>query len=136
MVNVEILNNENSLDHFISDEKKVIYKTVSAKNLAGWVDGWAAGKAGLRIAYSNQKVGKVYEGGFISFAVKRKLREKGSPRAGTFTLVKPGLGPINNKFSDLRNFQKKLENLKPTIFARRVRKLSSWCFSLACLIEV
>jgi hypothetical protein len=22
----------------------------------GWVDGWMAGKAGLRIAYSNQKI--------------------------------------------------------------------------------
>jgi hypothetical protein len=60
-VNVEILNNENSLDRFISDEKKdVAYKTVSAKNLAGWVGGWVggwlAGKAGLRIAYSNKKL--------------------------------------------------------------------------------
>jgi hypothetical protein len=36
-------------------KKNVVYKMVSAKNLAGWVDGWAAGKAGLRIAYSNQK---------------------------------------------------------------------------------
>jgi hypothetical protein len=23
--------------------------------MGGWVDGWVAGKAGLRIAYSNQK---------------------------------------------------------------------------------
>jgi hypothetical protein len=46
-VNVEILNNENSLDHFISDEKNVVYKTVSAKTLLdGWMDGWMAGKPG------------------------------------------------------------------------------------------
>jgi hypothetical protein len=32
MENVEILNNENSLDRFISDKKNVVYKTVSAKN--------------------------------------------------------------------------------------------------------
>jgi hypothetical protein len=36
-------------------KKNVVYKMVSAKNLAGWVGGWVAGKAGLRIAYSNQK---------------------------------------------------------------------------------
>jgi hypothetical protein len=58
--NVEILNIEKSLDCLISDEKKnVVHKTVSAKNLAGWMDGWLdgwmdgwvggwmAGKAGL-----------------------------------------------------------------------------------------
>jgi hypothetical protein len=33
---------------------------VSAKNLAGWVGGWVAGKAGLRIAYSNQKENLIY----------------------------------------------------------------------------
>ena len=40
-----------------------------AKNLAGWKDGWkdgwkegwVAGKAGLRIAYSNQKSNKSYQ---------------------------------------------------------------------------
>jgi hypothetical protein len=36
-----------------------VYKTVSSKKLAGWVDGWMGGcmegKAGLRIPYSNQK---------------------------------------------------------------------------------
>jgi hypothetical protein len=37
-------------------KKNVVYKTVSAKNLAGWMDGWMGGKAGLRIAYSNQKL--------------------------------------------------------------------------------
>jgi hypothetical protein len=26
--------------------------------MGGWVDGWMGGKAGLRIAYSNQKVVK------------------------------------------------------------------------------
>ncbi len=56
-VNVEILNNENSLDRFISDEKKMLYiKRSRLKTLLdGWVDGWVAGKAGLRIAYSNKK---------------------------------------------------------------------------------
>jgi hypothetical protein len=38
--------NENSLDRFISDKKNVVYKTVSAKNLAGWVDGWVDGWKG------------------------------------------------------------------------------------------
>jgi hypothetical protein len=44
-------------------KKNVLYKTVSSKKLAvwvggwvgGWMDGWMEGKAGLRIAYSNQK---------------------------------------------------------------------------------
>jgi hypothetical protein len=44
-VNVEILNDESSLDRFISDEKNVLYKTVLAKNLAGWVGRWQ-GKPG------------------------------------------------------------------------------------------
>jgi hypothetical protein len=63
MVNVVTLNYENSLDHFICEEKKMLYiKWSRPKSLLdgwvdGWVDGWMAGKAGLRIAYSNQKVG-------------------------------------------------------------------------------
>jgi hypothetical protein len=66
--------NENSLDRFISDEKKMLnIKRSRLKTLLdgwmggwmdgwvggwmdGWVDGWMAGKAGLRIAYSNQKL--------------------------------------------------------------------------------
>jgi hypothetical protein len=59
MVNVVTLNYENSLDCFIRQEKNVVYKTVSSKKFAGgvggWVDGWMGGKAGLSIAYSNQK---------------------------------------------------------------------------------
>jgi hypothetical protein len=39
MVNVVTLNYENSLDHFISEEKNVVNKTVSSKKLAGWVGG-------------------------------------------------------------------------------------------------
>jgi hypothetical protein len=70
MVNVVTLNYENSLDRFISEAKNVVYKTVLSKKLAGWVDGWVdgwvggwmAGKAGLRIAYSNQKC-KNYKNG-------------------------------------------------------------------------
>jgi hypothetical protein len=34
--------------------------------MGGWMDGWMAGKAGLRIAYSNQKWKKV-------FTVKRNV---------------------------------------------------------------
>jgi hypothetical protein len=45
MVNVVTLNYENSLDRFISEEKKVVYKTVLSKKLAGWVGGWK-GKPG------------------------------------------------------------------------------------------
>jgi hypothetical protein len=56
MVNVVTLNYESSLDRFISEEKNVVYKTVSSKKLAGWMGGWMEGKAGLRIAYSNQKL--------------------------------------------------------------------------------
>jgi hypothetical protein len=44
MVNVVTLNYENSLDRFISEEKNVVYKTVSSKKLAGWVDGWMDGR--------------------------------------------------------------------------------------------
>jgi hypothetical protein len=63
MVNVVTLNYENSLDRFIRQENFFVYKTVSSKKLAGWVDGWMGGwiggwmerKAGLRNAYSNQK---------------------------------------------------------------------------------
>jgi hypothetical protein len=55
MVNVVTLNYENSLDRFIRQKKNVVYKTVLSKKLAGWVGGWMEGKAGLRIAYSNQK---------------------------------------------------------------------------------
>ena len=37
-------------------------KILSSKNLGRWMDGWVEGrkeaKAGLRIAYSNQKMGK------------------------------------------------------------------------------
>jgi hypothetical protein len=29
--------------------------------VGGWMDGWMAGKAGLRIAYSNQKLLKPFE---------------------------------------------------------------------------
>jgi hypothetical protein len=36
--------NENSLDRFISDKKNVLNKTVSAKNLAGWMGGWMDGR--------------------------------------------------------------------------------------------
>jgi hypothetical protein len=43
MVNVVTLNYENSLDRFISEEKNVVYKTVSSKKLAGWMDGWLGG---------------------------------------------------------------------------------------------
>jgi hypothetical protein len=42
MVNVVTLNYENSLDRFISEEKNVVYKTVSYKKLAGWVGGWVS----------------------------------------------------------------------------------------------
>jgi hypothetical protein len=49
-------------------QKNVVYKTVSAKNLAGWMDGWRggwmAGKAGLSIAYSNEK--KVVNGQLLT----------------------------------------------------------------------
>jgi hypothetical protein len=61
MVNVVTLNNENSLDRFISEEKKMLYikwsrlKTLLGGWMGGWVGGWMEGKAGLRIAYSNQK---------------------------------------------------------------------------------
>jgi hypothetical protein len=60
MVNVEILNNENSLDRFISDKKMLYLKRSRLKTLLGgwmdgWMGGWVAGKAGLRTAYSNQK---------------------------------------------------------------------------------
>jgi beta-glucanase (GH16 family) len=58
--------NENSLDRFISDEKKMLYikqsrlKTLMDGWMGGWMDGWVGGwmvgKAGLRIAYSNQKL--------------------------------------------------------------------------------
>jgi hypothetical protein len=40
------------------------------------------------------------------------------------------------KFSDLRNFQKKSENLKTTIFVKKVRKLSSECFGFTGLLEI
>ena len=30
------------------------FKLKAIKNLGEWVDGWVEGKAGLRIAYSNQ----------------------------------------------------------------------------------
>jgi hypothetical protein len=46
MVNVEILNNENSLDRFISDEKKCstyIKRSQLKTLLDGWVDGWVDG---------------------------------------------------------------------------------------------
>jgi hypothetical protein len=43
MVNVVTLNYENSLDRFISEEKNVLYKTVSSKKLAGWMGGWVDG---------------------------------------------------------------------------------------------
>jgi hypothetical protein len=58
MVNVVTLNYENSLDRFISEEIKMLYiKRSRLKSLLdGWVDGWMEGKAGLRIAYSNQKL--------------------------------------------------------------------------------
>jgi hypothetical protein len=62
MVNVVTLNYENSLDRFIRQEKNVVYKTVSSKKFAGWVGGWVGGwmegRAGIRIAYSNQKLSK------------------------------------------------------------------------------
>ena len=45
-----------------------------AKNLAGWVEGrvvgWMGGKAGLRIAYSNQKLTAIKNG----FQYKNALR--------------------------------------------------------------
>jgi hypothetical protein len=46
MVNVEILNNENSLDRFISDEKKMLYKKWSRPKtlLDGWMGGWVGGR--------------------------------------------------------------------------------------------
>jgi hypothetical protein len=46
MVNVVTLNYENSLDPSISEEKNAVYKTVSSKKLAGWVDGWVDGWQG------------------------------------------------------------------------------------------
>jgi hypothetical protein len=45
-------------------------------------------------------------------------------------------GPINKNFSDLRNFQEKSENFKPTLFVIKVKKLSSLCFVLASLLKV
>ena len=39
------------------------------------------------------------------------------------------------KFSVLRNFQKKSENLKPTFLSQRSVKLSSWCYGSASLLE-
>ena len=33
-----------------------IKKTLGSGRKEGWMDGWVDGKAGLRIAYSNQKV--------------------------------------------------------------------------------
>jgi hypothetical protein len=45
MVNVVTLNYENSLDRFISEEKKCCIKTFSSKKLAGWMGGWQ-GKLG------------------------------------------------------------------------------------------
>jgi hypothetical protein len=50
MVNVEILNYENSLDRFISDEKKMLYvkrsrlKTLLDGWMDGWMDGWVDGR--------------------------------------------------------------------------------------------
>jgi hypothetical protein len=52
MVNVEILNIENSLDHFIIDEKKMLYikrsrlKTLLDIWMDGWMDGWVVGWQG------------------------------------------------------------------------------------------
>jgi hypothetical protein len=53
MVNVVTLNYENSLARFISEEKKMLY--IQRSCLKSLLDGWMEGKAGLRIAYSNQK---------------------------------------------------------------------------------
>jgi hypothetical protein len=57
MINVVTLNYENSLDRFISEEKKMLYikRSCLKSLLGGWMGGWMAGKAGLRIAYSKQK---------------------------------------------------------------------------------
>ena len=41
----------------------------SLKTLDGWVDGWMEAKAGLRIAYSNQKDG-------LRIAYSEKLSKK------------------------------------------------------------
>jgi hypothetical protein len=46
MVNVVSLNYENSLERFIRQEKNVVYKTVSSRKLAGWVEGWVDGWKG------------------------------------------------------------------------------------------
>jgi hypothetical protein len=46
MVNVVTLDYENSLDCLISEKKNVVYKTVSSKKLAGWMDGWVGGWQG------------------------------------------------------------------------------------------
>jgi hypothetical protein len=39
--------------------KRSQLKTLLGGWMGGWVDGWVAGKAGLSIAYSNQKLNKL-----------------------------------------------------------------------------
>jgi hypothetical protein len=39
------------------------------------------------------------------------------------------------KWSDLRNFQKKLENFESTILSERSEKFSSWCFGSASILR-
>jgi hypothetical protein len=86
----------------------------------GWVGGWMAGKAGLRIAYSNQKYKFCHET-LGSFETRTLL---------------PWAWSYQQKFSDLRNFLKNSENFEPADFVRKVRKLSIWCNGLVSLLDV
>jgi hypothetical protein len=45
--------------------------------MGGWMDGWMEGKAGLRIAYSNQKNLIIHRWSNYSKKIKKKIQSKG-----------------------------------------------------------
>jgi hypothetical protein len=68
MVNVVTLNYENSLDRFISEEKKMLYiKGSRLKSLLdGWVDGWVDGRESRVkdcLQQSKNRIFRKYENG-------------------------------------------------------------------------